>query len=229
VGLLILFTAAAGQGSLPLKEKFTLTIGLLALPFAGDACRLLLDRIGRSALRTRAAAPVATGLLVLGLNPGGLLDRLPDPLRPASAVPRAPDPEEALRLAALVRENAAEGGEGFVSDFFGWEDTGYAALRTRLHPDDIFIAPGARHEAPDMAALAAFVRAHRTGVLAVSDGSRFADSLRVGEGAAAIIGPLVLPLEPLGDLSPGLPEVRVFRYGPAEERGAGDRDLPASR
>jgi hypothetical protein len=80
-----------------------------------------------------------------------------------------------------------------------------------------------------MAALAAFVRAHRTGVLAVSDGSRFADSLRVGEGAAAIIGPLVLPLEPLGDLSPGLPEVRVFRYGPAEERGAGDRDLPASR
>jgi hypothetical protein len=105
-----------------------------------------------------------------------------------SPVPQFPEQDATIRLVDLIDSQIRTPEDGLVSDFYGWLPSYYAALLTRLHPDRIFLAPGALNVPPDLAALGSFIDRHPQGVLLLQAGSRFCGALGFDEDRTSVEG-----------------------------------------
>lgn len=94
-------------------------------------------------------------------------------------------------------------------DSLGWTNTYYLALMTGHHPNGIFMAPGGKYQALDSEAFSGFLESHRTGILVLWDGSRFAEKFAV-KNSRAEFSPTShgLSLEEAGRID----DIAVLRY-----------------
>ncbi len=164
-GLFALLVIGCLRGAFVPRPFYTVTFGLLLIPYLA----VILNRLGIEQLSATRFTLVAVACVasVLAVS-------VPDGLRTVpvvrwlggmSPVPGFPGQDLAMRLIDQVKPQFLGPDDGFVSDFYGWQPSYYVALRTGLHPDRIFVAPGAPNEPLDLAALGSFLDRYPRGVL----------------------------------------------------------------
>jgi hypothetical protein len=184
-GLFVLLAIGCLRASFKPGIFYTITFGLFLIPYLAEFLnQIRLERLNRGWFALLTTAGVASVLLV----------SVPDSLRAmpvarwivgVSPVPGFPEQDAAIRLVGLIDPQIRAPDDGLVSDFYGWSPSYYVALLTRLHPDRIFLAPGALNMPPDLAALGRFLDRHPQGVLLLLAGSRFCGALGfVGDRAS---------------------------------------------
>jgi 4-amino-4-deoxy-L-arabinose transferase-like glycosyltransferase len=235
-GLLVLLLVATARGAVVPKPHYTETIGLLLVPYLAAFLRSPpVRRLPAAGVHAALFGSMAL-LLVIGTlrDVPGVRERS----RLVRAVPAlGPAPtfagRDALdRLLPVVRADTAGEGDGLVSDFLGYGATGYLALRSRLYPDRVWLAPVAPEADLDMlapgdrrpsrarvqpllgddpAALDEFLLRHPSGVLVLQPGSRL--SARLGDRAPdrASAGGVDLALAELARVPWPLPPDRRLR------------------
>jgi hypothetical protein len=167
--LLVVFLIQAARGLLLLDLRYSLVLGYLFLPFAAET--VLRFRAKRhfqlvAVLLLFSMLPLSYSRVVLARTAGpdfpnpfpGDLEILPKISRPT-------------RNIALAVANQYSDDAGLIIDFFGWKHTRYVALMSRLHPNQIWFMPGARHEKLNFSAFSSFIDKNPTGLLLRSDGS----------------------------------------------------------
>ncbi|MFO1067143.1 MAG: glycosyltransferase family 39 protein [Geminicoccaceae bacterium] len=252
LGLYLLLSAGALRGALVPKVNYTETLGVLLLPFLaaflGDPA---LDRRLRLRVALQAALFASmTALLVVGTlrDVPGMRERsrLVATIPAISPVPILAERAALDHLAGLIAAEPA--GSGLILDFFGFADSGYLALNTRLHRDAIYAAPGApnarlqprtaggRLDHRDFplsgnwpARLDDFVARYPRGLLLVLEGSRFQAWLETPDAGLPPLQmemvegvPWPLPGDPkllAPGASPGSPSrLLLLRYSAPPER-----------
>ena len=203
-GLLIFFTASALQGSLALKTKYTLTLGTLFFPFAAEFWNFAGIEQYSPKQKLLLQLLVIASMLALSF-----------PFRGISPVPRLAQQEEADRISATVNRslgNDYHSNAGFICDFFGWDNSYYVALMTRLHPDQIFVAPGGRHQQPEITRVSGLLCRFPRGLLLLKPDSRFAHLINFREPNKAIVGGMELSLQVLQIFQLGNSKLTLCRY-----------------
>ena len=212
-GVAALYLMSIGRGTLVPKLNYTIILGTLLWPFIAQVFRRIgIDRWGR---------PVFLSFAFGGLGIMALFDFLVSRdgvgswragQFTASPVPRIENQEIALTLPRVITASLRSGEEGLVSDFYGWGSTQHVALLTRLHPDRIFLAPGAAHLNLDPERLGAFLKRYPQGVLILHRGSRFERALRPPDADPGIAGWRLI-LEPIREVPwPPGSTLDILRY-----------------
>ena len=208
------------RGSLVAKLNYTLPFGTMLLPFAAVVFRRLgigswsARRFLGSALAVVGAIAILSGYVsVQGFSAGPLR------LLTASSIPRVHNQGIALTLPNVISETLGGDDEGLISDFYGWGVTRYVALLTRLHPNRVFLAPGAPNADLNLELLSGFLDEHPRGVVILLEGSRFAEAIGLTPAGQAKIGVRDLALQPVHTVDwPVTGEdrttasLRIFRY-----------------
>jgi hypothetical protein len=225
IGLTGALSAAVARGSLVPKFNYTVTLGVLLLPFSAVLYRRL--GIDTAAPRRYALGCAVMVASVLGFSSDRvrILAHLPS-IVGMSPTPAIDNEDAALRTAGILRENLRGPDTGLISDFFGWGTTHYVALLTRLHPDRIYLAPGAPNQEIDRAELTGFVGQFPHGVILLQSGSRFATAVGFDPAGTVTIEGQTLRLEKIASVpwpaagattadTPATPHLDLFRYSVA--------------
>jgi hypothetical protein len=168
LGLATLYGFAIAKGSLLPKVSYTLVFSLLLLPFSAAFFQAIgIDRISLSGF---FGTITACGLMVLVFSFSGE----PHSMVFESPIPSFKNDEQVRQFASSIRE-IIEPDDGLIIDFFGWEETHYLGLCSRVYPDRIFIPPGELYKPFNEEALAEFTDKYPKGVLVLHNESRFAD------------------------------------------------------
>jgi len=197
LGLALLLAVAAVQGSLSINLRYTVTFGLMLVPFA--ACSL--DALGIETWSRRRFVAAAVALLVAvgvftiqplwKVVPGGA--RLFSP-----AIPRPIDEGSTREVLALVDRSLVGHHDALVSDFFDWEATYWVALETKLHPKHICLAPPSPDLPLNLVALEGFLQRNPHGVLVSRDGSELAEALNAQLDNTVIVGTVHMSVKQIG-------------------------------
>lgn len=198
LSLVCLFIISAVKGSLALKTKYTVTLGTLLFPFSAEFYRYL--RIPQQTARKE----LLIGLLIVG--------SMIFFSYPSDAIPGFGERKEIKALSAVINEHLKTTNEAFICDFFGWGRTHYVALMTRLHPNEIFVAPGSLHQELSIEILSNFVNNHQMGIILLNKGSRFAQSIQFHDSGKARVGNNVLSLEIIRFVTLSESEIGIYRY-----------------
>ena len=233
--------ASIARGSLVPKLNYTVNLGTLLFPFSAVFYeRLRVDALG---VGRYAAVCVVVVASVLVCSLGGGFAVLPSFVG-ISPVPRIEKQDTALLLPAVVLANLQGEDEGLISDFYGWGTTHYVALLTRLHPERIYVAPGARNQKVDLAPLTEFLGRHSGGVIVLKPRSRFAQAIGADAAGTAAVGPLTLRLEAVQTVvvpreatdpssaamdAPPSPWLEIFRYSVVSGSGRSSPEAIGSR
>lgn len=204
LGLFLLFVGAATSGSLLVKWQYTVTYGLLLMPFLAYSCYVLgVEQWPRS----RFVAAIA-GLILLvavstieplwkGVPGGGQFF--------ARAAPDFWSQTQAAEVLSLVNAGRTAGHDALVTDFYGWRPSYYVALHTMLHPDRICTTNGAPNVPLDVAGFRDFLAEHPKGVLITQDRGRLTSLLHRQPDGSVKLENLALQIEPLGEVLLPLP------------------------
>jgi hypothetical protein len=229
VGVSSLLMISIVRGSLAPKLPYTLTLGTMLLPFAA----LVFRQVGIESWSARQYLGSTLALLgTIAILSGfvswerirtgpfeGLTISSASRILTVSSVPQFENQAIALSLPNVISEMLEGVDEGLISDFYGWSATGYVALRTRLHPDRIFTAPGAPNRDLDVGSLSEFLKAYPEGVIVLLTGSRFAKAIGLTAAGQAKIGDRSLALQlvhsvqwPATGEDPNDRSLEIFRY-----------------
>ena len=171
IGLICIFMIQAARGLLLLEIRYSLILGYLLLPFAGEIVR----RFEHS-----PNLKVFAFLVLISLVPFSyarvVYARV---VGPAVSNPIPADLEvipkvshRAVRVSHQVVNRLRNTNEGLILDFFNWKDTRYVALMSKLYPSQIWFMPGARYEKLEVENFAEFLKLHSKGIFIVVDHSR---------------------------------------------------------
>ena len=202
-GLFVFLLWQTMNGALIIRVRYSITVGMLALPFAAVPIAHL-----KSARLTRTCLV----LIVLTMIPLSLLSRLPLIPTDTEAVPSLKS-NRAHEVLAYFNSHPNDISSGLILDFFSWEDTYYLALMSRVHPDNILIMPGGKHEQLDTGTLTTFLAQHTAGVLVLDRNSRLAQE-SVFRDTNLYLSPLSPALQVT--LSQEISSTAVFNYRVAQ-------------
>jgi Dolichyl-phosphate-mannose-protein mannosyltransferase len=177
VGLLCLYGLGIVRGSLVPKYEYTQSVAFLLMPFAAVAFQSM--GIDRFCVKKTVVAMTAFGVSIFAFS------------YPTIAVPHilklSVDPIPAFRgqdelnkiVIPALKKHLRVPGDGFISDFYGWQATAYTPLVLKIHPDRALIADGAPfpNAESEFHQRASFFRNNPNGLLLLHSGSRFAEQL----------------------------------------------------
>jgi len=199
--LLGMLVGAAARGSLAVKWRYTVTLGMMFFPFAACSFRAMGSEGWSRRRLAGATVALLAGISVFTIEP--LWRAIPHGeavLARTRMTPSFPDFPEARDVLSLVNRGQTPGHEALLSDFYGWQPTFYVGLHTKLHPDHIFIVYGAPNESINVASIESFLARNRQGVLLTADQGRLG-SLVQSEGDHTVrIGGARLRLESAGEV-----------------------------
>jgi hypothetical protein len=173
-GLLCLFALGIVRGSLVPKYQYTAALAIFLVPFSAVTYRAL--GIERYSARGMLFAAIALfGSMYAFSYPPFVPHLLPFSVNP---LPWFPNQDKVVNLVVpVLKENIRDDNDGLITDFYGFVQSRYAALLTRMHPDRIFSAPGAPNQQLNADRLSDFIDKYPRGVLLLHNGSRFAGFL----------------------------------------------------
>ena len=169
LGLFIIFLVKAVGGSLLLRGRYVLILGILILPFSS----LSFER-----LRWKKLFMI---LIIATMIPFSFFFSRYRYLDEAGAIPTF-ETTQIDSVVKMINEHNAGATEGLILDSLGWSNTYYLALKTGRHPNEIFMAPGGKHQELNLQLFSHFLESHRTGILVLRDGSRFAEKFVIEDG-----------------------------------------------
>lgn len=208
IGLMSLFIISSVRGSLGLQVRYTITLGTLLFPFSAEFYRYL--GVPKWTVRNR----LVIGLLIVSsmiVSSHPQIFHLPY-LSWISLIPRFDQQREVKVISLKVNEQLGTSNEGFICDFFGWENSYYVALMTRLHPSNIFMAPGGRYGKLDIDRLSNFINNHQNGVLLLMKGSSLERSIRFRESGQAMVVNTMLSLKAVQSVVLRDSVIEIYRY-----------------
>ncbi len=218
LGVLAFYLYSSLQGTLSAKGTYDLAPTTMLVAFVAALCGE--PRVKQMSLSAQKWVGV---LLVVSIVPlsliGGLL-----PFSKAQSfyannifpVPVVEAAQANAEIVSQVDQELSSPNDGLISDFFGWGRTYYVLLMTRLHPDRIFIAPGAKYEPLDAAHLLDFVTQHPDGVIVLQNDSRFAQAIAFDETGQATIQGKKLSLQTVGSEQTEETPLSIYRYRVAD-------------
>jgi hypothetical protein len=208
LGFLLLGIA---RGTLVPKLNYTEIPGTLLWPFGAIALQsALIDRWNRGGFALAALGGLGAMALLSGLVVSQGRGSYRAGQLTVSPLPEMENQAAALSLPPLILRARADLREGLICDFFGWGPTPHVALLTRIHPDQIFRAPGAPNRDLPLPLFQAFLDQYPTGVIVLRRGSRFDRVVRPGSGGPANV---TLILEPRDSVAwPDGSLIEVMRY-----------------
>ena len=218
LGVLGFYLYSSLQGTLSTKGTYDLAPATLSMAFIAGIYND--PRVRQLTLSTRkwTALLVIVSIIPLSLV-GGLLPFSQGRSFYANNIFPVPLVEAAQANAEIVSQvdqQLSSTNDGLISDFYGWGRTYYVLLTTRLHPDRIFIAPGAKYEPLDVVRLLDFVARHPTGVMVLQNDSRFAQDIAFGEAGQARIQDKKLSLQLVSSEQSEKPPLFIYRYRVAD-------------
>jgi hypothetical protein len=221
LGLLLLLMLAATRGSLALKAKYTAILGTLLFPFSAEVYRRArVDSFRRG--RTLLIGLLLAGSVIVFWSPPFINCAQFVPyfyLPPVRSVPQMKEQKSMRKISAMVNASLVSPDDGYISDFWGWGRSACTAWLTRMHPDQVFKAPGAPHAKLDIDGLASFVEAYPAGTLALSRGSRFERAIGFSDAGTAAIGEVSLSTRKSGSVRLRRSKFVVYRYVTAGRSG----------
>jgi hypothetical protein len=178
--------------------------------------------------RVRFGGDVGWSGIGIDVTDSGASRRVPQYLESNSTRVRFRNQEIANQIYPAIITGIESSSDGFVSDWYGWPESYYVALRTRLHPARVFIIDP--RPAVRLDKLVKFFGQHPTGVILYS-GSVVRDSW-VREaidltGEQAVVAGAVLSLSKVASFlwpaiddheprtlspTPEAPRIEIFRY-----------------
>jgi hypothetical protein len=214
IGLLTIFSLKSGEAHLPLKSRYTISIGALFLCYAAEAFKL------PAFARLRGRVKIALiASLALSMTAFSYADRfaLPEAFHGVfrssfNAIPKVKYSAEMQEIAAAVGRHLDSAKDAFICDYLGLSMTFFVALKTRLHPDRIFLAPGDRYPPYDPSHLSALTSRHQDGLLLLKSGSWFDGLLRNGSGDELKMAGHVLKADALDHFTVAGADITLYRY-----------------
>jgi hypothetical protein len=200
LGLFLMLGMAAGKGTLMVKPQYTVTFGILLIPYV--ACLVTVLRSEQWSARRYAMAATAFVALIAVCTIEPLWRAAPANLKIfyAQAAPHFREEEGAEAVQELVATAHLERDDGLISEFYGSMPTGYVALHTKLHPKRICTAPGGPHGELDVDGVKDFVHRYPHGVLISRAEGRLTSNLRFTAPDTARIEGMTLRVKPVGSV-----------------------------
>ena len=198
LGLLCLFIFSTVRGSLGFEDKYTVTFGTLLIPFGAEFYKYL--KINKLTSKIKFYILVLiTGSIIFFSYPN-------------MAIPGYNQRHEIKILSNTINSNLQEPDDAFISDFYGWGDTHYVALMTRLYPDKIFLALGGLHQKINLDGLYNFIHSKPAGVILLNRNSRFTNALSFNGLDKVKIGNTFLTLDRIRTMTFGKSEIGIYNY-----------------
>jgi hypothetical protein len=210
---------AAGEvrGSLWLQPAYTLTIGVLIVPFVAagfewwkveqwPAARF----IGATAALLGAVALSTIAPLWAVIPHGGWIF--------SAAAGTFTEDKNTNQILALINGGHPIGDGALVTDFLGWQPTGYLTARTKVRPENV-CTPNGTPVPMDIPALQLFLLRHPQGTIVTREGGKLTGLLKMSSADTASLADVILKLSPIGTVKwPGTedaPEVGPGSIGVA--------------
>jgi hypothetical protein len=119
---------------------------------------------------------------------------------------------EIQEIASAVDRHLDRAKDAFICDYLGLSMTFFIALKTRLHPDRIFLAPGERYPPYDPDHLLELTSRHQDGLLLLKSGSWFDGLLRDGSGDELKIAGRIVKADALDRFTVAGADITLYRY-----------------
>jgi hypothetical protein len=215
LGLFALLMIAGARGSLWVKPAYTISFGLMLIPFiayafsAAHVERWPRGRFVGAAIVLLAAIGITTIEPLWRAIPHGgfFLSR---------AAGQFQESGETDAVLALLNDGRELGEQALVSDFIGWQSTAYLIEHAKAHPANLCVPNGAPIPV-DIAAVQAFLRTHPRGFLVAHEGGKLTALLERGPGDSGSLAGVPLKLRSSGALQwPGTVDAPDVRAGKLE-------------
>ncbi len=177
VGLLIVFMYKSLNGSLLLRTRYSLILGLFTLPFAAETINCFSAYHRRKLIAFILIATMIPLSYVRFVLPWKIASHIPNPIQ---AIPNVSP--RARALSAELTNQMRNRNEGLILDFFGWEETFFVALMTKKNPKDILIMPGVRTQKVKTTKLKKLLNIRKTGLLLRKSNSDFLHIEKTNQG-----------------------------------------------
>jgi hypothetical protein len=202
---------AGTRGSLWYKPSYTLTYGAFAVPFvAALFAGLQIDRWS-SRRCVVVIAGVVAAILSTTITP--LWNAIPHGRSLyAQAVGYFDQQNETRELIGMINGNQAMGSKPLVTDFIGWEATGFVTSRVKIEPASL-CTPSGTPVPVDIPAVQTFLLKHREGTLLTYDKGRLTAELKMDSPTSGTLAGVPLQLTTARTL--------VWPGGAAAESAAG--------
>ncbi len=200
IALFAVFAFFTFRSSMPTKQSYSATFGILLIPFVA----LALERLGVERW-SRGRCIAGAGALLVAMcvfMSGPLIGRLPGGKSiTASAVPTMADEVSVRRLQALLQEaKLVPGTDALISDNFGSRSTVYVAWQTRLHPESICRDPTVANWHVPSEEIRSFLSKNRSGVLITRPSGRISAHLTLESRHSGVMDGIPLRLSPVGSV-----------------------------
>jgi hypothetical protein len=129
-----------------------------------------------------------------------------------NAIPRVKYSAEIQEIATAVDRHLDRAKDAFICDYLGLSMTFFIALKTRLHPDRIFLAPGERYPLYDPDHLSELMSRHQDGLLLLKSGSWFDGLLRDGSGDELKMAGRIVKADALDHFAVAGTDITLYRY-----------------
>jgi len=160
---------------LVILPRYSIVVGLLALPFAAEAYKEIVAKLRRpSMVSVFIIASMIPFSYLRHVNSHVVAMAVPPNIE---AVPRIS--QRAQSISRALNRQIRPGSDGVILDWWNWSETGYVSLMTRMSFDRIYKMPGAVHQPLDTEALAAFLNRNKSGVVLVAPQSRHIEIVRL--------------------------------------------------
>jgi hypothetical protein len=181
LGLFSIFLIKAANGSLLLRSRYTLILGILLLPFI----KVVIDKIPN----TRNSASTFFTLIIFTMIPfayaGNFLPKSITKIIPTDikAIPRVDNSYETVEsISTFLQKQPAASKEALICDFWDWQGTYYVVLMSRIHPDNILVVGEAEDQSIDFEKLSHFLNLHPSGIIILKTKSAFAKKITLSQG-----------------------------------------------
>ena len=213
-GLMLIFIIRCIQGVLAVQPRYTTILGLLLLPFSAEALISFKDKrraVIIALIVLISIFPLSYSRVVLARVAGpSFPNPFPADIETISRVGNKPK-----QIVSAMHSHALASNDALIIDFFkakdlyGWKDTYYVALMSRVHPSRLFIMPGA-HQELDKRRLMSLLARYPSGALLYSDSSRDFKRTKDANGERITVDGLdiVLQVEPLSVVH----GITLYRY-----------------
>jgi hypothetical protein len=163
--LLAWMIVSAVDGTLICAARYSISISVLLLPFAGIAFEYCFGKLRGSSSYFLVFAVLIGSMLPLSYSTKvpGIRNWAP------SSIEAVPKLDNIVDVISEQVNNSLQSGDALVTDFYGWGPTFHVALMTRLEPDTVFIAPGGANETTDFLQAERFFASHERGVLIIAN------------------------------------------------------------
>jgi Dolichyl-phosphate-mannose-protein mannosyltransferase len=212
LGLFALLSIGGARGALWVKPAYTMTFGLLLIPFLAQLFSAANIETWSRPRFVAAAAALLAAIGITTIEPlwralphGGFFF--------ARAAGSFAEHREADEVIQVIRANEVAN-RTLLTDFIGWQATSYVIQRSKTPPRNVCVPNGAPI-AVDIPAVQVFLATHRQGLIVAHAGGKLTALIeRRGDGSGSIAGVPVKFSEVGATLWPGAVDAAEVLPGP---------------